>query len=207
MAATAGHGASGAGVFFRRLSRWQADQQRDSLADLHVAAYRASPAPPPDDSCAENRPPSPVPRFHDRNPFLARFAEDVQRPGFDLLVATTGPRLVGCVYGYLPDRQGSWWYGRHDIPAPDLGQLADSGRVFNIAELMVDPEHRRRGIARQLQERLLVRVDAELVTTVIETSNSAAKAAYESWLWSRTDRLPAANGRPELEVWTQRPPA
>ncbi|MFD0383214.1 hypothetical protein ACFQ2B_15110 [Streptomyces stramineus] len=26
-------------VFLRRLSRWQAEQYRDQLADLHVAAY------------------------------------------------------------------------------------------------------------------------------------------------------------------------
>ncbi|MFI0978408.1 GNAT family N-acetyltransferase [Streptomyces sp. NPDC021093] len=206
-------------VFFRRLSRWQADQQRESIADLYELTYRdssrartSSTRPrrnpyetvPPDDPNDPNNPCDPA--FHDRTAFLTRFAADVQRPGFDLLIASSATALVGCIYGYLPDRQGSWWYGRHDIAPPEIGQLADSGRVFNVADLMVAPSHRRQKVAERLQERLLVRVDAELVTTLIEPSNTAAKAAYESWHWSRTDRIPAANGRPELEVWTQRPP-
>ncbi|MFJ6696325.1 GNAT family N-acetyltransferase [Streptomyces sp. NPDC091272] len=192
-------------VFFRRLSRWQADQQRESIADLYELTYRESSLTP-----RRSNPYEPVPApdssFHDRAAFLARFAAAVQRPGFDLLIASTPTTLVGCVYGYLPDRQGSWWYGRHDIAPPEIGQLADSGRVFNIADLMVAPTHRRQKVAERLQERLLVRVDAELVTTLIEPANSAAKAAYEAWHWSRTGRIAAANGRPELEVWTRIPP-
>ncbi|MEU8890313.1 GNAT family N-acetyltransferase [Streptomyces sp. NPDC048442] len=193
-------------VFFRRLSRWQADQQRDSIADLYELTYRDSSSTAPRRNPYEPVPPD-DPAFHDRTAFLTRFAADVQRPGFDLLIASTATALVGCIYGYLPDRQGSWWYGRHDIAPPEIGQLADSGRVFNVADLMVAPAYRRQKVAERLQERLLVRVDAELVTTLIEPSNTAAKAAYDAWRWSRTDRIPAANGRPELEVWTQRPPS
>ncbi|MFI5803753.1 GNAT family N-acetyltransferase [Streptomyces sp. NPDC051561] len=185
-------------VFFRRLSRWQADQQRESVADLYEATYR--------DHIEGTAPPSPHPydpAFHDRRAFLTRFADDVQRPGFDMLIATTGTVLVGCIYGYLPDRQGGWWYGRHDIAPREIGQLPDSGKLFTIAELMVAPTHRRRNIAGRLQERLLVRVDADRVTTLIESSNTAAKAAYAAWSWNHDDTLPAAQGRPELEVWSQ----
>ncbi|MCX5207361.1 GNAT family N-acetyltransferase [Streptomyces sp. NBC_00237] len=204
-------------VFIRRLSRWQADQQRESVADLYEATYRdggaVAPARPyttdgrisyqKGDKGAPASAPAPV--FHDRAAFLDRFAADVQRPGFDMLIASSATVLVGCIYGFLPDRQGSWWYGRHDIAPSSMGQLADSGRVFNVAELMVAPSHRRRGVAEELQERLLVRVDAEHVTTLIESSNTVAKAAYESWHWHRTDDLPAANGRPALEVWSRAP--
>ncbi|MFF0744182.1 GNAT family N-acetyltransferase [Streptomyces sp. NPDC004111] len=185
-------------VFFRRLSRWQADQQRESIADLYEATYRDS-----GDAAASGAGNPYDPVFHDRRAFLTRFGADVQRPGFDMLIATKGSAPVGCIYGYLPGRQGGWWYGRHDIAPDELGQLPDSGRLFTIAELMVDPAHRRQNIAARLQARLLVRVDADRVTTLIESSNEAAKAAYAAWSWSRTGTLPAADGRPELEVWSQ----
>ena len=185
-------------VFFRRLSRWQADQQRESIADLYEATYRDS------GEGTTSQATNPYdPSFHDRRAFLDRFGEDVQRPGFDMLIATKVTALVGCIYGYLPDRQGGWWYGRHDIAPRELGQLPDSGKLFTIAELMVEPGHRRQNIAARLQERLLVRVDADRVTTLIEPSNTAAKAAYAAWSWSQTGTLPAADGRPELEVWSQ----
>ncbi|MFJ4880191.1 GNAT family N-acetyltransferase [Streptomyces sp. NPDC088745] len=200
-------------VFFRRLSRWQADQQRESIADLYEKTYRDSDPPPRPPSTGTRisydksaRRETPAHAARDRAAFLDRFAADVQRPGFDMLIASAATALVGCIYGYLPDRQGSWWYGRHDIAPTTLGQLADSGRIFNVAELMVAPSHRRRGVAEELQDRLLVRVDAELVTTLIEPANTVAKAAYEAWHWHPTDTLPAANGHPALEVWTRPTP-
>lgn len=43
-------------VFLRRLTRWQAEQQREAVADLYVATYRELPAPAPDGSPAPERP-------------------------------------------------------------------------------------------------------------------------------------------------------
>ncbi|MBT2384040.1 hypothetical protein J7E86_10660, partial [Streptomyces sp. ISL-11] len=81
-------------VFLRRLSRWQAEQYRDQLADLHMAAYGSPPGAPP----------------HDRAAFLERLAEDSARPGFDLVLADGGGP-VGCAYGFPLARDSGLWHG------------------------------------------------------------------------------------------------
>ncbi|MFC7310181.1 hypothetical protein ACFQVC_38965 [Streptomyces monticola] len=201
-------------VFLRRLSRWQADQQREAIADLYVASYRASP----------DR------EYHDRRTFLLRFAQDVQRPGFDMLIASE-TSLVGAVYGYPPSRDGEWWRGLRVEPEEHAGRVQESGapvqengggipesggrvqeieeltlsgRVFTVAELMVLPSRRRTHIADRLQKQLLVRVNADLVTTLLEPTSTAASAAYAAWGWTRTGRLEPDNGRPPFDVWSTR---
>lgn len=58
-------------VYLRGLSRWQAEQQRDAVADVHVTAY---------DGVAGAE-------YRDRQGFLRRFEQHVQQPGFDMTVA------------------------------------------------------------------------------------------------------------------------
>ncbi len=58
-------------VFLRRLSRWQAEQQRNDIGDVHVMVYRG-------DVGTE---------YRDREDFLGRFEQDVRRPDFDMVVA------------------------------------------------------------------------------------------------------------------------
>ncbi|MFD7016375.1 GNAT family N-acetyltransferase [Streptomyces sp. NPDC059161] len=173
-------------VFLRRLSRWQAEQQRESVADLYVAAYDGV-------SGADPR---------GREGFLRRFAEDVQRPGFDMIIASD-PSLVGCAYGYPPGREGEWWHGFRGAVTDGDEELASGDRVFALAELMVLPAHRRAAIATRLRQRLLERVDADLITTLIDPANTAAAAAYASWGWTRTARPTPAG----LEAWTSRHPS
>ncbi len=64
-------------VFLRRLTRWQAEAQREAVADLYVEAYR--------EPSGEE--------FRERGAFLQRFAEHVQRPGFEMVIASD-PALV-----------------------------------------------------------------------------------------------------------------
>ncbi|WP_327355066.1 GNAT family N-acetyltransferase [Streptomyces sp. NBC_01304] len=178
-------------VFLRRLTRWQADQQREAIADLYVAAYRGEPGH----------------EYLDRRSFLERFSDDVQRPGFDMLVASAGTAIAGCVYGYPPHREGHWWRGLNGGGAfGSFEELTASGRVFALAELMVLPSHRRSGVAGRLHRQLLMRVDASLLTTLLDPGNEAATAAFTAWGWARTGRLDAENGRGELDVWSRSGP-
>ncbi|MFJ3697704.1 GNAT family N-acetyltransferase [Streptomyces sp. NPDC090052] len=155
-------------VFMRRLTRWQAEQQREAVADTYVEAYRG-------------------PRgeeFHDRQHFLERFAEDMQRPGFDMMVAD-GPSLAGCAYGYVLERDGGLWQGfRGGLPV-DIEELTASGQVFVLAELMVQPSYRRQRIATRLVDQLLVRSRAALVAALVEPSNEPARGAMRGWGWTR----------------------
>ncbi|MFP3992357.1 GNAT family N-acetyltransferase [Streptomyces sp. E11-3] len=171
-------------VFLRRLTRWQADQQREAIADLYMTAY---------DDIGD-----------DRQTFVDRFAEDVQRPGFDMLVAGGTP-LLGCIYGYPPDREGIWSTGLQGAVPQRVEELTALGQVFTVAELMVHPDHRRTRIATRLQAELLIRVEAELVTTLIDPSNEVARSAYASWGWTKEGTLTPGDGGGDLDVWSRSP--
>ncbi|MGW2860494.1 GNAT family N-acetyltransferase [Streptomyces sp. SDr-06] len=176
-------------VFLRRLSRWQAEQQRESVADLYVAAYEGV------------RGAEPL----ERGEFLRRFAQDVQRPGFDMVIAGD-PFLVGCAYGYPPGREGEWWHGFRGAETDGDAELATADRVFALAELMVLPSRRRTGIATRLQQRLLERQEADILTALITPDNAPAAAAYRSWGWTRTPRPATPTSTPPLDAWSRRHP-
>ncbi|OON79163.1 hypothetical protein [Streptomyces tsukubensis] len=192
-------------VFLRRLTRWQAEQQRQSVADVYVKAYgRASGT-----------------DYRDRGEFLSRFERDMQRPGFDMVVAGAAT-LAACVYGYGAARSGEWWRGFQGSLPLDVEELTVSGRAFVLAELMVVPAHRGAHVATRIQQHLLVRHADDLVIALVEPSDSPALAVVSSWEWSKLGMLDAAPGAPAAfpasatrtpigpplvphEVWIRRP--
>ncbi|MFE9885781.1 GNAT family N-acetyltransferase [Streptomyces scopuliridis] len=163
-------------VFVRRLSRWQAEQQREAVADVYVEAYRRVPGEESRDR-----------RERDRQEFLETFAEDVQRPGFDMVVASGGNKPAAYAYGFVLDRAGEWWRALSgEVPWDwDIEELTVSGQVFALAGLMVLPAHRRGGVATRLVEQLLIRTDAALVAARVDPANGAAVGALRSWGWTR----------------------
>lgn len=174
-------------VFLRRLSRWQAEGQRESFADLYVAAY----GPAPGGELRGQNQNQNQNRDLDRQDFLGRFADYVQHPGFDMMIASEAGVLVGCVCGYRSGRSGDCWPGHEEITA--------SGQVFTVVEMMVLPSYRRRGVATRLLEQLLTRTDAALATTRVERANAAAVAAYGSWGWTRVE----TDDPPAYETWSR----
>ncbi|MCX4907329.1 hypothetical protein [Streptomyces sp. NBC_00878] len=193
-------------VYLRRLSRWQGEQQRAAVADLYVSAYRGAPG-------AE---------YRDRQGFLDRFERHVQGTGFDMVVAEAAG-LVGCAYGFRVARTGEWWSDfRGQLPT-DIEELTASGRTFLLAELMVLPAHRRLGVATLMGERLLARLDADLVVATVDEElpeemdemegsgdggrpENAARATLHAWGWSRLGVLGPHSGTNAREVWIRRPP-
>ncbi|MEV0220043.1 GNAT family N-acetyltransferase [Streptomyces sp. NPDC050704] len=165
-------------VYLRRLSRWQAEQQRNAVADVHVSAYRGSAGA----------------GQHDHRSFLSRFEQHVQGAGFDMVVAEGGG-LVACAYGFRVPRTGEWWSDFHGELPTDIEELTASGRTFLLTELMVLPAHRRLGIATRLVERLLIRLDTDLVVTAVARDphgdgdggrpTNAAEETLRAWGWSR----------------------
>ncbi|WP_050515147.1 GNAT family N-acetyltransferase [Streptomyces rimosus] len=176
-------------VFLRRLTRWQAEAQREAMADLYVEAYR--------EPSGEE--------FRERGAFLRRFAEHVQRPGFEMVIASD-PALVGCAYGFPAERDARWWQEINGRVPHELEELTASGRVFVVAELMVLPAHRRGHVATRLQESLLLRSTATLVVTFVDTANGAARSAVRAWGWRLAGQLRRSDdGEPELEAWSRGP--
>ncbi|GAA1901099.1 hypothetical protein GCM10009716_08730 [Streptomyces sodiiphilus] len=172
-------------VFLRRLSRWQAETERDDFADLYTECYRDAPGTQP----------------LTRQEFIERFSEDVQQPEFDMLVAND-PTLAGCAYGFRVDRDSRWWEQFQGIPT-EIDELTASRQIFTVAGLMVLPRQRHKGVASKLQDRLLDRANAAVAITVIEPGNEAARAAYQKWGWAKAGELNPHADIPPLEAWAR----
>ena len=173
-------------VFLRRLSRWQAESQATDFAGLYADVYRG-----PDG----REPPS-------REDFLRRFAEHVQQPEFDMMIANN-PRLVGCAYGFRIDRDGSWWDRFAGVPPElvELSEVAGARHLFVLAELMVRPDHRKRGVGGRLVDQLLNRVSAPVAVALVDPSHSRTQDAFRSWGWAKTgDLTPRGDAKPQ-EAW------
>lgn len=165
-------------VFLRRLTRWQAEQQREAVADVYVEAYAG-------DAGAE---------YRDRQGFLRLFEGAVQRPDFDMVVADAGG-LVGCLYGFRADRTGAWWEGFRGVLPTEVEERTASGRVFFLTELMVVPAYRRLGISERLRTLLLVRHTADLVVAVIKREDDLGREVLRSWGWTKLGEFdPAGPG-------------
>jgi GNAT superfamily N-acetyltransferase len=173
-------------VFLRRLSRWQADASREALADLFVTTYTEPPGE----------------EFHNRERFVERLAEDVQRPGFDLVLAEDSA-LVGCAYGFPVHRDGSWWRGFIGTLPEDIEELTASGKVFAVAELMVRPRYQRSGIADRMLTRLLATRPAVVATALVEAGSVEGVAAFRAWGWKVAGQLKADPHQAARTVFVQ----
>ncbi|MGP3949816.1 GNAT family N-acetyltransferase [Streptomyces sp. 7N604] len=176
-------------VFLRRLTRWQAETQREAMADVYVEAYKGV--------LGEE--------FRDRQDFLLRFADHVQHPGFEMVIAST-PELAGCAYGFRADRSGTWWQGFLGAFPSAIEELTASGQVFVLAEVMVLPAYRRRHIATRLKDHLLARCDAALAVALIDPGNGPARNTCQAWAWTKLGQLQSISGASPLDVWGRHAP-
>jgi GNAT superfamily N-acetyltransferase len=175
-------------VFVRRMSRWQAEDHRNTIADIFVEAYGVVPGG----------------EFRGREDFLERFAGDYQRPGFEMVVADLRTTPVACAYGYPLDREGEWWAGfRGELPR-QIQELIASGQAFVVAEVMVLPEHRHRGIATRLVRELLTNRDETLLVAPADPAlDPAAPATLRSHGWSPLGELHPSRGGGPVQVLTR----
>ncbi|MEU6122126.1 hypothetical protein [Streptomyces sp. NPDC047123] len=171
-------------VFLRRLSRWQAEQQREAVADLYVEAHR-------DHDGTE---------YNDRRAFLRRFEHDVQQTDFDMVVADASG-LVGCLYGYRAERGGVWWQALRGVLSPGIEERTASGRVFLLGGLMVAPGERAPDVASRLRTLLLTRHTSEVVVAVVQRDDDRGREVLEAWDWTKLGEF-----EPEREGWL-RPPS
>ncbi|MEO3749279.1 GNAT family N-acetyltransferase [Streptomyces sp. B6B3] len=174
-------------MFLRRLSRWQAEGERDDVADLYVEAMRDVPGPRP----------------LDRGEFARRFVDHVvQQPGFDMMVAGD-PALAGSAYGHRADRGGPWWESYQEVPV-ELDELTSARQVFAVAGLLVAPRQRRNQVGTRMLSELLARADASLAIAVLDPGNVPALTAFQSWGWTKAGQLTPRDAAPPLEAWARR---
>jgi GNAT superfamily N-acetyltransferase len=175
-------------VFVRRLSRWQAETEREQIGDLYAEAHRDAPGTRP----------------LERGVFVRRFVdEDLRQPEFDMTVAGD-PALAGCAYGFRADRGGPWWESFTDVPT-EIEELTGSRQVFVIAQLMVAPRRRRQGVATRLRRELLSRSREALALVLLQPGDAPARAAHQSWGWVKAGQLAPRNGDAPLEAWAGPP--
>ncbi|GLZ08738.1 hypothetical protein Acsp03_62040 [Actinomadura sp. NBRC 104412] len=113
----------------------EAPQMLDELAGVYVPVY----AEPPYNS---------APKFSRRR-FEDRTRSQMRAPGFRLVTARDGGRLVGFAFGFTMPA-GSWW-GNASAPPGEVLQE----RKFAVIELILDREHRGRGTGGALLDKLL----------------------------------------------------
>ena len=117
-------------------------------------------------------------RLHDILPRHAARAGFRFRGAFD----ETG-RLVGFCYGYL-GASGQWW---HDRVAAALGRQGTARWLppghFELTELHVRPEVRRRGIGGALHDALLDGLASPTAVLSTQTDNEPAVSLYEGRSW------------------------
>ncbi|WP_052069133.1 hypothetical protein [Streptacidiphilus albus] len=153
-------------IVLRRLNRWQAEKQREDLADLYL----------------ECRPAVPGTEFEDRAGFLRHLVADARHAGFDLVLAEA-KTLVGFAFGVPVDRDGHWWQGFvGELPAR-IEQLTASGHVFAVTELAVHPYVTEPGVAGHLVERLLSDNRSSLGAVLLREDDRWAGACFRSLGW------------------------
>ncbi|MEW2388819.1 hypothetical protein AB0933_10730 [Streptomyces venezuelae] len=177
-------------MFLRRLSRWQAEGQREAVADLYADLYAGLHAD------AGGGVGSGV-----RQAFLRRFEHDVQQTDFDMVVAHVAGNLVGCLYGYRAERGGEWWEAFRHVLSPAVVEQTASGRVFLLSEVMVAPLERGSDVAYRMRTLLLTRHTSDVVVAVIRPDDDQGREMLQAWDWTKLGEF-----APRQEGWL-RPPS
>jgi ribosomal protein S18 acetylase RimI-like enzyme len=111
------------------------------------------------------------------------FTRHAGRKGFRAVTARESGRLLGLAYGYLGG-PGQWWHDRV-AGAMTRGQrerwLAPGH--FELAELMVSPHARRRGLGGALHDAVLEGLDSPTALLSTQPDNEAALALYHGRGW------------------------
>ncbi|MFF9222162.1 STAS domain-containing protein [Streptomyces viridosporus] len=166
------------GIRLRRLTRWQAEDMREDIADLAMASIA--------DTAGE--------AYHDRGDFLHRLVVTAHRPGFALLVAETTV-LVGCAFGFPVGPDGSGRRGFDGTLQEIIQQLTSRARFVVLTQVVAHPHPQHRDIARRLQQHLLTDRHSSLGVTLLHPADRAGQAAFSSWGWQNMGEVVGLPGR------------
>ncbi|GAA2225151.1 hypothetical protein GCM10010360_53200 [Streptomyces nogalater] len=154
------------GIRLRRLTRLQAEDMREDIADLAAESVAGT--------AGE--------AYHDRGDFLYRLAVTAHRPGFALLVAETTV-LVGCAFGFPVGSDSSDGRQGGGTLQEVIQRLTPCARFVVLTQVVAHPHAQHRDIGRRLQQRLLTDLRSSLGVTLLHPADQAGQAAFSSWGW------------------------
>jgi GNAT superfamily N-acetyltransferase len=116
----------------------------------------------------------------------ARFWERLQKiyvpiPGFELLAAWIGGRMIGYAFGTPYSRSQAVWKKAVRV-FPHFAPESKSAEVYIFREFAVHPDYRGQGYARVIHDTLLAQRPEPLAYLLVRLGNPA-RAAYEAWGW------------------------
>ncbi|MFF4799926.1 STAS domain-containing protein [Streptomyces sp. NPDC001351] len=161
-------------IRLRRLTRRQAEDIREDIADLAVASVAGS---------SEKA-------YRARSDFLRRLAVSARRPGFAMLLAETTV-LVGCVFGFPVGPVGPSERGLQE----SIQRLTGCARFLLLTQVVAHRHPQHRDIGRLLQQRLLADERTELGVALLSPADRAGQAAYDSWGWRNHGEMVGLPGR------------
>lgn len=176
------------GEFVRPLTRRQVDDRMWELGELY--AHTSSHEP-----CEQGDPGASGPSDRAGSAaFRRRLAGHMRRPGFELLVAEAvrpsgATDLTACAYGFPVRGAGPWWQGLDDYLPENLFRVAASGRLFAVADVLVERRVRTQdltrewNLARRLQKRLLGDHIGALGITLVDRRDVDTYRALLAWGW------------------------
>lgn len=111
------------------------------------------------------------------------FPRHATREGFRAVVVREGDHLLGLAYGYLGG-SGQWWYDRvaAAMTPEQRAKWLPPGH-FELAELMVNPRARRRGLGAALHDAILEGPPGPTAVLSTQPDNEAALALYRGRGW------------------------
>ncbi|MFI5568367.1 STAS domain-containing protein [Streptomyces sp. NPDC051740] len=165
------------GIRLRRLTRRQAEDMREDIADLAAESVAGT--------AGE--------AYHDRGDFLHRLAVTAHRPGFALLVAETTV-LVGCAFGFPMGPDGCGHRECGGTLQEIIQRLTSRARFVVLAQVVAHPHAQHRDIAHRLQQRLLTDLHSSLGVTLLHPADRAGQAAFSSWGWQNMGEVVGLHG-------------
>lgn len=148
------------------LRSYDADQAQKLLEDL-VAVYLEIHATPPTP-------------FQNEERYRRQLAGHMANPGWKLVTATEGGKLIGYAYGFPLPPHTRWWEGLQ-TPVPDGFTDEDGHRTFAISEIMVRTHWRGQRVGGRLHRALLADRPEKRATLLVEPDNELARRAYGKW--------------------------
>ncbi|MFI0219089.1 GNAT family N-acetyltransferase [Streptomyces lydicus] len=119
--------------------------------------------------------------FFSVDSFRTRLEAAVETEGFETVTAWRKGRIVGYVHGATLPPDKPWWISLGNLRPRGLCDVADSGGVFWLRELMVLPELQNHGLGRQIHDTVIAGRSESVTALTCIVDNEPAHGAYLRW--------------------------